>query len=75
VRIVEFSREEQPPQDFQENLMAAKKNPKHSNLPNLPLSQAMHGKNSSSAASPMDSRPKRLRSRNAQKKFATSYGW
>ena len=56
--------------------MAAKnKKPKHSNLPNLPLSQAMHGKNSSSAASPMDSRPKRLRSRNAQKKFATSYGW
>jgi hypothetical protein len=56
--------------------MAAKnKKPKHSNLPNLPLSQAMHGKNSSSAASPMDSRPKRLRSRSAAKTFAKSYGW
>jgi len=56
--------------------MAAKnKKPKHSNLPNLDLSQAMHGKNSSSAASPMDNRPKRLRSRSAVKKFSTSYGW
>jgi len=51
--------------------MATKTKP-HRNHSNLSLSQAMHGKNSSSAASPMSNLPKRLRNRAAIKKHAIS---
>jgi hypothetical protein len=45
--------------------MTKRKNTKPKGVSNLPLSQAMHGLNSSSAASPQESRNKRLRTKQA----------
>jgi hypothetical protein len=55
--------------------MAQNKAKKHRNHSNLPLSQAMHGLNSSAAASPQESREDRKRPRSVNKKVAINYGW